>query len=191
MLEAWDAVRAALPGSVMEKRASSLRRRCHDISKSFDRWHHDLSTSCASFTQEVANMLRAQVSCLHPEELPDTLIQYGPWYLFAWMMHWAMRLVLHRTMPQIYLQYPPGSEESIITAPDTVGSYCLGIARSVEYFLRPGHGGLMLELAMRIPVSFAQKVLSDPGLMQNGDPKLHEARAILENVGMGATARIG
>ncbi|KAF2824936.1 hypothetical protein CC86DRAFT_456886 [Ophiobolus disseminans] len=183
MLQLWDTLKTAVRGPEADERASVLRAVCFDIGSEFEKWHHDLATARPSFTPNEASALRTQINTLALEDLPQILIKHGPWYLYTWMMHWAMRIVLYCTTPLMYLRFPPTRSECIVVAPTSIGTYCLSIARGVKYFLQPGQVGILMEMAMRMPVSFVQKALADPRLKATGDPKLDEAEMILKTVG--------
>lgn len=185
MLEIWDELKVAPVSHDMDIQAAMLKRQCYNLEKSFKRWHRELSTTCSSFTEAESEHLRESIDTLVPEDLPDILLEYGPWHLFAWMMHWAARIILYGTTPLIYLRFPPKPTEHIVMVSDSLGSYCLAIARSVKHFLVGAEQvGLMSEMAMRIPVSVVQKALSNPLLRATGDPKLDEAEKVLQNVGI-------
>jgi hypothetical protein len=160
-----------------------LRRQCYDLEIELSEWHNKLSTSCHSFTETESTILRIHIGKLKPENLPDILALHGAWYLFAWMMHWTARIILYSMTPLICLRFPPTSTERTVTTPESIGSYCLAIARSVKHFLGPDPVGLLSEMSMRIPVSVVQKALRNPVLRATGDPKLTEAESILKSVG--------
>ncbi|KAF1919037.1 hypothetical protein BDU57DRAFT_536062 [Ampelomyces quisqualis] len=184
MLEVWDELMVAPVSNDINVQAAMLKRQCYNLEKSFTRWHSELSTTCSSFTKAESENLRELIDMTATEDLPDIILEYGPWHLFAWMMHWAARIILYSITPLIYLRYPPCPTEHIVMVSDSMGSYCLAIARSVKHFLVGAEQvGLMSEMAMRIPVSVVQKALLNPLLRATGDPKLNEAEKILQNVG--------
>lgn len=183
MLESYDTLTAATPASDTLEQVSNLRIECQDIAAALDAWQDTLSTACPSFTTSEANILRTQIDSLPLEDLPDVLIRYGPWYLFTWCMNWAVRIPVYCTALQIYHRFPHTQAEPILTPPVSRGTYCLAIARSVKYFLQLDQVGMLMEMAMRIPVSFVQKVLADPQLRSSGGRKMVEAEEILQNVG--------
>jgi hypothetical protein len=128
-------------------------------------------------------MLRKHIDTMEPEDLPHILLTQGTWHLFAWTMHWAARIIVYSTTASIYSHFPPNPNEQIVTAPRTMGSYCLAIARSVKYFVGPEPIGLMNEMAIRVPVSVVQKTLANEQVRATGDLKLIEAEMVLQNVG--------
>jgi hypothetical protein len=111
------------------------------------------------------------------------LYQYGLWYLLSWTLYWAACMSLYSTIPLLYARFPPTASEHIVTSPFTIGTYCLSIARSVNYFLRPGRTGMLAEMGIRIPTAFAQKAFANPLLRATEDPKLQEAEYVLHGIG--------
>jgi hypothetical protein len=183
MFEEWDALKLGSPSPTLDVQAMLLKRRCYNLEMKLLEWHNDTSTRCLSFTAAESNMLRKHIDTLGPEDLPDILLTQGTWHLFAWMMHWAARIIMYSTTALIYSRFPPSPTEQIVTPVRTMGSYCLGIARSVKHFLGPEPLGLMNEMAIRIPVAVVQKILANEQLRATGDPKLTEAEIVLQNVG--------
>jgi hypothetical protein len=183
IFEAWDYINSNLPSHDLSDQAAMLKRQCYILEMKLSEWHDELSTSCRSFTAAESKLLCSHIGKMAAEDLPDILALHGAWYLFAWMMHWTARIILYSMTPLIYLRFPPASNERIVNASVSIGSYCLCIARSVKHFLGPNPVGLLLEMSMRIPVSVVQKALTNPILRVTGDPKLSEAESILKSVG--------
>ena len=131
-----------------------------------------------------SKILRLLSTKCHPcFALTALLISLGLGYMITWSMHWAIRLVLYSTAPAIYARFPPTPDERVVTAPASLGTYCLSIARCVRHCLDLGRAGSTVEQVIRQPVAFVKKLLSNPGLRAMGDQKLDEAERILQSVG--------
>lgn len=185
ILEAFDNLSSASPGQDEYNRATLLWNQCLDLETAYDRWRDELSSECPSMTQQESDYLRGCIDAMGPEDLPDRLVELGLWYLLAWMLHWASRIILHGIKPLVRMRCPPETSMDVASEFDSIASYSLGIARATKLLFERSEMeiGLFHHAILRVPVAVVQQLLQNPLMRSTDDPKLNEAEIILRAIG--------
>lgn len=184
LLEAFDSLNLTSPGHDQCEQATQLWNRICDLEKAVDKWQDDLSTACHSMTTEEAAYLRECINTMALEDLPNVLVRQGPWCLLAWMLHWALHLVIIGLKPLVLMQCPPDTSR-ISHDHESIATYSLGIARATRWMFDrdPAELGIVHYAFLRVPVAVVQQLLQMPLMRSTNDPKLNEAEIIFNSIG--------